>query len=206
MSGTAGDPRPSALLLTGGASRRMGRDKAAIAVDGRPGAVRIAELLTRVADPAIEVGPGRSGLAAVTEEEPGGGPLAAVAAGAAELGRRGHRGPALLVACDLPRLHSLILGLLAGWPGDESVVPVVEGRPQWLCARVGVSALAGVGRQVAAGERRLAALFDLGPVELVDEHGWGGVAEASDFADIDEPSDLVRLGLAAPGARLEGGW
>jgi molybdopterin-guanine dinucleotide biosynthesis protein A len=48
----------AALLLTGGASRRMGSDKATILDgDGQPLAVRTANLLAAVADPVLEVGP-----------------------------------------------------------------------------------------------------------------------------------------------------
>src|SRR5712692_7095438 len=90
------------VLLTGGASRRMGRDKALLVVDGRTLAERGAELLAAVADPVVEVGPGHSGLAAVQEDPPGSGPLAGLCAGAAELGRLGHDGSVLLLAVDMP--------------------------------------------------------------------------------------------------------
>ena len=65
------------LLLTGGASRRMGTDKALIEVDGQRLVDRAAAVLGAVADPVIEVGPGWSELPAVREDPPGSGPLAA---------------------------------------------------------------------------------------------------------------------------------
>src|ERR1700736_1061525 len=77
--------RPAALLLTGGTSRRMGRDKATLPVNGTPLAERTATLLAQVADPVVEVGPGWTGLVAVREEPAGQGPLAAMAAGWAYL-------------------------------------------------------------------------------------------------------------------------
>src|SRR5438132_14472 len=87
--------RPCAgLLLTGGASRRMGTDKALIEVDGQRLAERAAAVLAAVADPVVEVGPGWSPLPAVREDPPGSGPLAAVSTGAAALRRRGHAGRA----------------------------------------------------------------------------------------------------------------
>jgi hypothetical protein len=46
------------LLLTGGASRRMGSDKALLKVDGRRLVDRAAAVLGAVAAPVIEVGPG----------------------------------------------------------------------------------------------------------------------------------------------------
>ena len=60
--------RPAALLLTGGASRRLGRDKATLMVGGVPLARRTAALLVEVANPVIEVGPGYTGLPHVVEK------------------------------------------------------------------------------------------------------------------------------------------
>ena len=56
---------PAGILLTGGASRRMGTDKATIVVGGETLARRTARLLSAVCDPAVEVGPGASDLPAV---------------------------------------------------------------------------------------------------------------------------------------------
>ena len=79
--------RPAALLLTGGASRRLGRDKASLSLGATTLAERTAGLLMQVARPVIEVGPGHTGLVHVREAPAGGGPLAAMAAGWAELTR-----------------------------------------------------------------------------------------------------------------------
>ena len=76
------------VLLTGGASRRMGTDKARLVVNGETLAARSARVLTAVCDPVVEVGPGVSGLPAVLEEPPGAGPLVALLAGVGALGDR----------------------------------------------------------------------------------------------------------------------
>lgn len=171
------------LLLTGGASRRLGTDKAAAL------APRVAEVLQAAVDgPVIEVGPGHTGLPSVQEETPGRGPLAAVAAAAVT-------DDALVVACDLPFVGEPLLRFLAGRSG--TVVPVVEGRPQWLCARYAASAVARAADLVATGERRMQALADDDTVYL-DEAGWAEVATARDFADVDTPEDAARLGVVVP--------
>jgi molybdopterin-guanine dinucleotide biosynthesis protein A len=93
-------PGVAGILLTGGTSRRMGRDKATIEVRGEQLAVRAAGVLREaLAGPFLEVGPGVSGLPAVQEEPAGEGPLAAVAAAAAVLGCA-H--PAIVLAVDMP--------------------------------------------------------------------------------------------------------
>jgi molybdopterin-guanine dinucleotide biosynthesis protein A len=185
------------LLLTGGASRRMGTDKAMIEVDGRRLVERAADALRAVADPVIEVGPGWSGLRAVREDPPGGGPLAAVAAGAAALRAAGYGGPVLVLAVDMPRVGADLLRLLAGRPGPPTAVPRADGHPQPLCARYGPDALVAVDRLLAAGGRSLRGLLEAldtrGGVGWVEEEEWGRVAEPGALSDVDTPDDLRRL-------------
>jgi len=173
----------------------MGTDKSRMQVGGAPMAARLAALLRAWAEPVVEVGPGSTDLTAVREDPPGSGPLAAVAAGGEALAGLGHLGPALVVACDLPLLGSAAIGLLAQWPGTTSVVPVVEGRPQPLCARWSAAHLRTAGVLVARGARSMGALLAVGRVELIGESRWSGAVEAASFADVDQPSDLARLGL-----------
>src|SRR5579872_5975186 len=106
--GTLAGVRCAGVLLTGGASTRMGRDKASITVGGDTLAGRTGRLLRRVADPCVEVGPGVSGLPAVREDPPGAGPLVAVSAGWDALGDGAFSG-ALVVAADLPFVSERLL-------------------------------------------------------------------------------------------------
>src|SRR3954470_9716556 len=91
------------VLLTGGASRRMGTDKARLVVSGETLAARSARVLASVCDPVVEVGPGVSGLPVVQEEPPGAGPLVALLAG---VGALGEPKTVILLACDLPNVSS----------------------------------------------------------------------------------------------------
>jgi molybdopterin-guanine dinucleotide biosynthesis protein A len=190
--------RPRALagiLLTGGASRRMGVTKASIVVDGTSLAVRTAALLAAVADPVIEIGPGYSGLEARMERTPGEGPLVAVAAGAAALAEAGWHGPALVLACDLPLLTAAALDLIGRWPGEGGAVPVVAGHRQPLCARWSAEDLSDARRLAGSGQRSLRGLPRVVPGSVVDEDAWGGACGPEVFADVDAPADLTRLGL-----------
>jgi len=126
------------VLLTGGASRRMGTDKARLVVGGETLAARGARVLSEVCDPVIEVGPGVSGLPAVEEEPRGAGPLVALLAG---VGALGNPRAVVLLACDLPFVEPAVLRLLVEWPGWGTVVPVVDGRFQYACARYGTTAV-----------------------------------------------------------------
>ncbi|MFM7060313.1 MAG: molybdenum cofactor guanylyltransferase [Actinomycetes bacterium] len=179
-----------ALLLTGGASRRMGTPKAAIEVDGETLAVRTARVLTSVCDPVIEVGPGYTELPVVREDPPGEGPLAAFVAGSAHLSAGI---PILMVACDLPDLDPTLLRVLAEHPGTGGVIPESEGRLQTLCARYGVEARRVAPELLATGARSLRALLDASEHEVLLEDAWSRMVTADTFHDLDTPEDLARF-------------
>jgi molybdopterin-guanine dinucleotide biosynthesis protein A len=173
----------------------MGHDKATLVVEGETLAVRLGRLLAGVAWPSIEVGPGHSGLEAVREAPRFSGPLGALVAGWRALRAKGHTGPVLVLACDLPILEAAFLERLAGVRAEGSVVPVVEGRRQLLAARWSAHDLAAARDAFERGERALAGV-PLGPdlVELSPEDLGPGIS-AYALCDCDTPEDLVRLGL-----------
>lgn len=186
------------ILLTGGTSARMGRDKAALEVGGVPLARRSADVLTASAEVAVEVGPGRSGLPAVVETPPGAGPLAAVVAGWRHLVERsGEKRPAVVLACDLPDVPAALVAWLVEQPGDHSVIPVAAGRRQPLCARWSVADLERAAAQLATGERSLREVFGPDAV-FAEEDAWKGVAVPGELVDVDTPEDLVCRGIAPP--------
>ena len=185
------------LLLTGGGSRRMGVDKAALVVDGVPLAERAAAALLAVVSPVLEVGPGRTSLPVVTEADPGAGPLGALAAGAATLARHGHAGPAVLLATDLPFVTAALVRALASHPSEAAVVPVVAGRRQPLAARYSPAALQLAPALFSAGRRSLAALLEDVDVVEVTEDGLAPLVDLRELEDVDTPEDLARLGLTA---------
>ena len=188
-----------AIVLTGGASRRMGSDKATLALGGVTLAERTAGLLSGLVALAVEVGAGVSGLASVREDPPGGGPLAAIVAGHRALLGSGLVPwcACLVLACDLPLLDRAVLARLCAGPAGRSVLPVIGGLAQPLCARWSSDDLVAASAAFAGGERSLHHLPDRGRALLLDEAVWG--EEAARFSDVDTPADLMRLGLAIPG-------
>ena len=174
----------------------MGFDKTKVAIDGVPCAERTARLVARVVNVAVEVGPGHSFLPAVREEPPGTGPLAAVVAGHIWLGQVSPRTRgAVVVAGDLPALNEVVLAMLADWPGEGSVVPVVEGRAQPLLARWSAEALLRAETLVAQGQRSMRSLLEDPEILFIDEKRWPSGVDAGVFADMDTTDDLARLGL-----------
>ncbi len=167
----------------------MGFDKALVRIGGVPLALRIGRRAKVVAAPALEVGPGHSGLELAPESHPGSGPLAALADGVAALRHAGFGGPALVLCTDLPRIDTATLMTLANWPGTSSVVPLLQGRPQPLCARWSAADLDAARELVAAGERSMQALLARSGITLT------GAIDPAKLSDADTPEELDALGL-----------
>jgi molybdopterin-guanine dinucleotide biosynthesis protein A len=102
----------------------------------------------------------------------------------------------VVLACDLPLISESLLRFLASHPSPGSVVPVVDGRPQPLCARFSAAALQHGAGSAAAGRRSLAPLLRDADVVWLGEREWSGVADRRTFTDVDTPADLARLGLS----------
>jgi molybdenum cofactor guanylyltransferase len=203
-SGSVPDaPGPAALLLTGGASRRMGTDKAMLTAGGSPWGRRTAALLAAVADPVIEVGPGYTGLRHVCEVPAGQGPLAAVAAGWAALGESRAPASVLVLATDLPRLTEGLLHLLASHPDLGCIVPVdTDGRAQPLCARYPARVAARAEGLLGAGKRAVRELLVGADVTWLAPAVWGPEAGRPDaLSDVDTPDQLSAI--LAPAASDE---
>lgn len=186
------------IVLTGGASRRMGTDKATLEVGGMTLGRRAAVAISAATSAAIEVGPGVTGLPHVVEDPPGGGPLAAIVTGWTELvARTGEKQPAVVLACDLPAASPALVSWLAGRSGDRSVVPVLDGLDQPLCARWSIADLERAGAQLAAGERSLKAAFGPGAEHVTEDELAEAVGRGT-TRDVDTPGDLALLALAPP--------
>ncbi|HMF04225.1 MAG TPA: NTP transferase domain-containing protein [Acidimicrobiia bacterium] len=187
------------LLLTGGSSRRMGRDKAELVIAGERLADRTARALAAVCDPVLEVGPGRTGLDAVDDAPAAGaarsGPLAALVVGAAALRAREYGGAVVLLGVDLPFVSEPLLRLVADHPAADTVVPVAGGRRQSCCARYSPGALGTAAELVEGGERALHALLAAVPVVEIREDEWRAVAPPDALVDLDTPEDLARYGV-----------
>jgi molybdopterin-guanine dinucleotide biosynthesis protein A len=174
----------SGLVLAGGASRRMGRDKAQILFDSEPLVIRAVRRLARVCtDVVVASGDGHRldhlGVTQVADALPGAGPLAGIAAGL----ESARHDLVAVIAVDMPAASPAVLALLAGlWRGEAAVVPVVAGRSEPLHAVWARSAAPGVVTCLEAGERRvMGALSTLG-ARLVGEAEWEP-AEAGEAAE-----------------------
>ncbi|WP_037322493.1 molybdenum cofactor guanylyltransferase [Amycolatopsis thermoflava] len=176
----------AAVVLAGGSARRMsGVDKPMLPVGGRP-LLHRALAAVAGADPVVVVGPARDGITGVRwarEDPPGGGPVAAVAAGL----RHVSTSRVVLLAGDLAGITPSTVERLTTALGDADGALLTDdtGRRQWL---IGVWRTASL-RAVLPAEPHGAALRRvLGHLEIVEVPAAPG-----ECADVDTPQDLDRL-------------
>ncbi|WP_406039595.1 NTP transferase domain-containing protein [Micromonospora sp. NBC_00898] len=189
----------AAVLLAGGAARRMGGvDKPALPVGGRPMLHRVLAAVA-AAEPRIVVGAaGRvpPDVRVTREEPPGGGPAAATRAGLALLDP--GTATVALLAADLPLLTAGavddLLRQLDGSTADGACYVDGDGRRQQLCGVWRVAALRAALDRLAA---QRGGTLDGAPVRAVlagltvREVAWSGSGPPPWF-DCDTDEDVRR--------------
>jgi molybdopterin-guanine dinucleotide biosynthesis protein A len=185
----------AAAVLAGGASRRMGRDKATLRVGGVELASLVLAAAAQVADPVVLVAPqGHPArrVAAPAVADPGLGPLAALTAALDAL----EAEHVLVLAADHPGLRVPLLAHLVALAGEadavacrrgprlEPLVAVYRRAPALAAAR---SRLAG-----PPGGRSLLGLLAGLRTLVVEEPDWRRIdPDGQSFADLDDPADLA---------------
>jgi molybdopterin-guanine dinucleotide biosynthesis protein A len=189
------DASLTGVLLAGGRSARMGMDKAAMAFDGEPLAVRVARRLGECCDRVLVAsGDGRRlawlGLEQVADPIPDAGPLAGIVAGLEHA-----PGPAAAVAAvDMPFASPGVLRLLASLRGDaDAVVPVTDDGLEPLHAVYATSAAAALRSELESGVRAVREAIEGLRVRLVERLEWSPADPSGAFArNLNRPADLPR--------------
>jgi molybdopterin-guanine dinucleotide biosynthesis protein A len=182
------------FILVGGASSRMGLDKAQLMFDARTGVQRIAAELTALTDRVRVVGsrggdPAR-GLENVPDVQEHWGALGGIQSALAAC----QRPWALIVACDLPLVTGdLFIRLWQLQTGTfDAIVPIQpDGRPQPVCAiyRRAVSS-AEAALLIEAGEHSPRALLAKIQTRWVDFRELADLPDAEDFFfNVNTPAD-----------------
>lgn len=166
----------SAVVLAGGLSRRLGRDKAVEPLAGEPLIRRVLSSVAQVTDQTVvvvndaarasELTLGKDVVAAV-DRYPGVGSLGGIFTGL-EAARTGW---ALVVACDMPFLNvPLLRRILSLRTGRDAVVPVIEGRPEPTHAAYSRRCLPHIERRLQANDLKISRFYENVEVEYIPQH------------------------------------
>ena len=197
----------SGVVLAGGRSRRLGRDKAVELLGGQPMIRRVlervagltAENIVVVADRARgEALPLLDDTRVVPDAYPGMGSLGGIFSGLAAAGNEW----AMVTACDMPFLNPDLLDyLLSLRQGVDVVAPVVEGRPEPTHALYSRECLPFIEERLRAEELKITGFYDRVRVRYVAEDEIRRFdPELLSFFNVNSPRDLERArALAAEG-------
>ncbi len=157
------------VILAGGASKRMGRDKAFVEVAGAPMYEHVAAALLEATGRVLAVGRTEAlpGLETIPDE-PGAtrGPLAGLVAAFGHLDT-----DVLLVAVDQPWLRVETLRGVVGLLDDDPVVPFDHGSRQVTCA-VYPAGIEEAARKELREGGSIQSLLDVAPPRVVSEAEW----------------------------------
>ncbi len=176
-----------AVVLAGGTARRLhGADKPGLVVGGIPMLDRVL-LATVGAMRTVVVGPPRDTVRPVVwtrEDPPGGGPVAALAAGLAQV----TADRVLVLAADLPFLdQDTVAALTAALPADLDGAVLVDGsQPQWLGGAWRTDVLRLALRGVVVEGARMRDV--LGPLRALRV---GSQRSPAPWSDVDTEGDLA---------------
>lgn len=184
------------LVLAGGYSRRMGRDKASLPWHGTPLLLRIIDRLGPIASEVWVAGrPGqelpRGHYRRVDDTRPGDGPLAGLARGLTAIDPGAI--PVAVVACDYPYAEpALFPALRAAAPSAAVVLPLHRDRAHPLMAIWRSDVGSACERALIRGARRVREVLDeLGACEI-DAADIPGIDAERALLNVNDPEALGR--------------
>lgn len=181
------------IMLAGGRSCRMGRDKGLCQLGGKPMVSYGLELLRQVCghvlvsanDPEYE----RFGYPVVRDDVKGIGPIGGLSSSLA-VSKTDHN---IVISCDMPMLRMELLELLIREsPGYDAVVPLFQGYPEPLAAYYRRSARMVFRRSLESGSFKLQDALSRMRTNLVDMSRYP-MMSGDMFLNLNTPGDLGSL-------------
>ena len=187
------------VILAGGLSRRLGRDKAVEPVGGEPLIRRVASRLSQVSSQTVVVvnEPGRAKALPIPESAtvavdiyPNKGSLGGIYTGLSAA----VRDWAFVVSCDMPFLNTALLSHMSSLrDGYDVVAPVIDGRPEPTHALYHRVCLPHIRRRLEVGELKISGFFDEVRVRYVAEAELDRIdPERLSFFNVNTQEDLDR--------------
>jgi molybdenum cofactor guanylyltransferase len=200
--------RTSGIILAGGISSRMGKNKALLSLPGNKAITFVEHLVTLLEAFCVEtlivardqthardfVFPG---VRVTIDETPGIGPLMGLYSGLSAI----NTTHALVVAVDLPCVQPALLSFLLSQPlpDDTLLIPLVDNIPQVLLALYPRSILPLVKKQLLQGRRDVRGLLEVAPVQFVEEVQLRQIdPQLRSFMNINTPEELHQVLKTGP--------
>src|SRR5712692_3434248 len=198
----------SGIILAGGSSRRMGKNKALLSLPGNQAVTFVeylasllvkccSETLIVARDKPCVTGYAFPGVRVTFDETPGIGPLMGLYSGLSAITTE----RALVVAVDLPCIQPALLSFLLSQPlsTDSLLVPFVHNVPQVLLAIYPRSVIPVIEEQLQRGRRDLRCLLEVAPVQFVEEAQLRQVdPQLRSFVNINTPEELQQMVQTGP--------
>lgn len=197
----------SAVILAGGQSRRLGRDKAVEPIGGLPLIRRVIERVEQVASEVLVVvaDSSRGGELpldprhrVVLDHYPGTGSLGGIFSGL----KAASNSWVIAVACDMPFLNLSLIGrMLALRERMDVVVPLIDGRPEPTHALYSKACLPFIEPKLLERQLKISGFYDQARVHYVPEEEVASMdPQFLSFFNVNTPEDLDKaLDLAAQG-------
>jgi molybdenum cofactor guanylyltransferase len=183
----------SGIILAGGQSRRMGRDKALIDFQGQPIIIHVINTLRALTNDIVIVS-NRSelyeplGARVVADYDPPCGPLGGIAAGLKAVDSE----LAIVVACDMPFLNVALLRWLIDQAACyDAVVPQTGAEYEPLHAIYRRTCHNPIVRRIAQGDRRVISFFADVRLRAIEEAAWRVIDPTGrSLVNLNTPGDL----------------
>ena len=165
----------SAVILAGGLSRRLGRDKAFEPIGNLPLIQRVLSQVSQISRHTIVVAndkkretqlSGLDGISISIDKYPDTGSLGGIFTGI----HASTTDWTFVVACDMPFLNiKLIRYIMSLKEGYDAVVPVIDGRPEPIHSIYSKDCLAHIEEKITNNELKITGFFDKISVRYVNE-------------------------------------
>ena len=192
------------IILAGGLSRRLGRDKAVEPIEGQPLVGRVMDALSGIADELVVVVntpqrgrelPLRDSAVVAVDIYPNAGSLGGIFTGLSSASNQWG----IVVACDMPFLNlDLLSYLLSFRESHDAVVPVLDGRPEPTHAAYSKVCLSAIEARLEADDLKIARFFDDVRVKYVSQRRVEEIDPSRrSFFNVNTEEDLARARLLA---------
>ncbi|HEU0073109.1 MAG TPA: molybdenum cofactor guanylyltransferase [Dehalococcoidia bacterium] len=186
------------IILAGGMSTRLGRDKASQLLLGRSLLQRVIDRLDGLVDEYVIVTatgqqlPPTFASRPITPVEdlfPGVGPLGGLYTGLSSISAP----RAIAVACDMPLLKPALLRLLLRLQPEHDAAVPTNGLPEPLCAVYATSCLPAIKARLEAAQYKMTGFFEAVDVRFVEPSEWQRPdPEGVSFLNVNDEDDLRR--------------